>query len=344
MSHLPPQTQPPLIVVWRVWEACPLACGFCGYSRELPWPRHGADPQAILRFGRVLSQAGRLSGRATLVSWLGGEPLGWSELASLACTFHSEYGLKLGVTTSGVPLASPIVRASLIQHYKQVTLSIDGLADFHDHVRRQPGLFDRLHQHLERLRSEDPRNQLRRRVNIVLMRENIGQFAPFAAEMARWGFHELSFNQLGGIERPEFFAAHHLLPRQVARFVAELPELRARMAERGLSIVGTEKYLARLQASCSGQAIAIEDCHPGANFLFIDTSGRVSPCSFSNSEYGVPLTELQTITQFLALPTRFRQLRQTVRLAACHDCHATHVFDKFKSPAAISEQGPIRTC
>jgi hypothetical protein len=60
-------------------------------------------------------------------------------------------------------------------------------------------------------------------VNTVLMRGNVEAFGGFCEAMADWGFHELTFNALGGNERPEFFAANHLLPQQVRRFAAELP-------------------------------------------------------------------------------------------------------------------------
>jgi radical SAM protein with 4Fe4S-binding SPASM domain len=283
----------------------------------------------VIEFGHVLGDVQRLTGRSILVSWLGGEPLAWNRLPRLSRTFRREFGLGLGVTTNGAALAALRVRASLLADYEQVTVSVDGLVEFHDRVRGEAGLFEQLRANVDRLRSEDAHHRLWLRVNTVLMRGNIERFGEFCREMADWGFHELTFNQLGGNERPEFFAANRLLPAQVERFAAELLELRETMARRGLAISGSERYMSRIAATTGGRRIAIDDCGPGTEFLFIDVQGRISPCSFSSVGYGVSLAQVQSAEQFLQLPERFRQLRVRGRLAACDDCHATHVFDKF---------------
>jgi MoaA/NifB/PqqE/SkfB family radical SAM enzyme len=328
---------PQWVVVWRVWESCSLACKFCGYSRELPWPRMSASRRDLLSFGRVLSDVQTHTGGSILVSWLGGEPFAWKELPELASLYRRRFGLRLGVTTNGIPLVSQEIRRSLLAHYEQVTISIDGFAEFHDQVRGQSGLFEQLRENVSALREEDRQNRLWRRVNIVLMRGNIDSFADFAHEMAAWGFHELTLNQLGGNERPEFYPANRLLPSQVERFARELPQLRTELAERGMLISGGDYYLERIQATTSGEPIAIHDCHPGTEFLFIDTQGRLSPCSFSSAAYGIPLAEIQSAEQLLELPKRFRALRRQRHLPACDDCHATHVFDKFERPRQLMQ-------
>jgi MoaA/NifB/PqqE/SkfB family radical SAM enzyme len=132
-----------LVIVWRVWESCALSCRFCGYSRELSRPRLSVHMPAALAFGKVLADVQRQCSATILVSWLGGEPLSWEALPSLARFFHRDCGLQLGVTTNGLPLQSPHVRDSLLADYEQLTISIDGLAPFHDQVRGPPGLYDR---------------------------------------------------------------------------------------------------------------------------------------------------------------------------------------------------------
>jgi radical SAM protein with 4Fe4S-binding SPASM domain len=315
-----------VVVLWRVYEFCSLGCRFCGYSRELKWPRTTADPRQVLGFGRVLRDVQRCHSRSILVSWLGGEPLAWSELAELSHIFCHDYGLSLGVTTNGIPLALNRVRRSLLADYRQVTISIDGLAPFHNQVRGQAGLFERLRRNVEQLCGEDTGGRLWRRVNTVLMRGNIGAFGEFCDAMADWGFHELTFNALGGNERPEFFAANHLLPQQVRQFAAELSALQERMAGRGLRICGGPRYLDRIEALALDRQVSVDECRPASEFLFVDAQGRISPCSFSTQEYGVPLGEVRSAAEFLELPDRFRRLRGRFRPAACRDCRATHVW------------------
>jgi MoaA/NifB/PqqE/SkfB family radical SAM enzyme len=323
-----------LVIVWRVWESCALSCCFCGYSREQIRPRLAIDLSAARVFGKVLGDLQQQCGATILVSWLGGEPLSWEALPSLARFFHRECGLQLGVTTNGQPLQSQQVRASLLADYEQVTISIDGLAPLHDQVRGLPGLYDRLQAIVSDLR-EDDAGRLWRRVNTVLMRGNIGAFGRFCEEMADWGFHELTFNQLGGNDRPEFYPANRLLPEQVARFARELPTIRKRMADRGMIVRGSQRYLARISATTAGRQVAIDDCRPGTEFLFIDALGRISPCSYSSDCYGISISEIDSVEAFVDLPRRFAELRRRSRLAACDDCHATHVFDKFRSDAEI---------
>jgi MoaA/NifB/PqqE/SkfB family radical SAM enzyme len=323
------------VIVWSVVETCPLECAFCGYSRQLARPRMSADLATLTAFGRVLCDVRTQSDRSILVCWLGGEPLSWPDLPAASRSFHRIFGLRLGATTSGIPLQSAGVRKLVLEEFEQLTISIDGLPAYHDRVRGKAGLFGRLRSIVKRLRREDVEGRLQRRVNTVLMRGNIAAFREFCEEMAEWGFHELTFNQLGGNDRPEFFAAHRLLPEQVERFAAELPSVRRQAAACGMEIRGSEWYLARIVASTNDQRIAIDDCRPGSNFLFISPQGRISPCSFSTSAYGIPLAEVRSVQDFLQLPLRFQEIRGRDRIPACNDCHATHVFDKFKNQSEL---------
>jgi radical SAM protein with 4Fe4S-binding SPASM domain len=334
---------PQVVVLWRVHESCSLSCQFCGYSRDVNRPRATAIPRQVLDFGRVLGDAQRCHSRSILVSWLGGEPLAWRGLPELSHVLCHDYGLSLGVTTNGIPLASHRLRRSLLADYRQVTISIDGLAPFHDRVRGRAGLFERLRRDVQRLRDEDAGNRLWRRVNTVVMRGNVETFGEFCEAMADWGFHELTFNALGGSQRPEFFARNRLLPQQVRRFVAEFAALQERMARRGLRICGGQRYLDRIEALTSGEPVSVDDCQPASEFLFVDPQGRISPCSFSTQEYGVPLDEVRSAAELLELPQRFQQLRNQCRLAACRDCHATHLFDKFKGELTVQGQPTTET-
>jgi MoaA/NifB/PqqE/SkfB family radical SAM enzyme len=323
-----------LLVLWRVFEHCNLACHFCGYSKHLRRPRAVADPERVLAFGKALGEFAHLSGGNVSVSWLGGEPLLWPELPALSHTYRHTFGIRVGITTNGEPLARRAVRESLIEDYSVVTVSVDGLGEFHDACRNSPGLFDRVRRNVLALREEAAaaKRRMTLRVNTILMRGNVAEFELLCREVAGWGVTELTFNQLGGNDRPEFYPDNRLLPEQVERFAAEFPRVRAEMSQLGLQIHGTDRYLHRLASTARGRAIPIDDCGPGRSFLFIDEHGRVSPCCFTTASYGVPVEVITCVEHLAELPDRFARLRRERRHAACDDCHSTQVFDKFAGP------------
>jgi len=167
------------------------------------------------------------------------------------------------------------------------------------------------------------------RANVLLMRQTIAGFAQLCFELSEWGFEEVTFNQLGGNDRPEFYPAHRLLPEQADRFAEELPGLRAVLARRGLRLGGGEPYLRRIRASARDERLPVGDCKPGQQFLFINETGLVAPCSFSAFDYGVPLDQIASVEALCGLSARFAEGRRRRRLPACEDCHSTQIFEKF---------------
>jgi MoaA/NifB/PqqE/SkfB family radical SAM enzyme len=333
---LTPSSDERLVVVWRITQACDLRCAYCGYSRALKRARAEADPCAVLAWGRVLSDYARRAGRDVLVSWLGGEPLRWPPLLDLARIFRQDYGLSLSVTTNGVALSSEHVRRRLVADFSEVTVSLDGRPELHDRLRQSPGLYHRVRDSIERLRELMHREGggPRLRLNTVLMRDNVYEFEALCKTAAGWGIEALTFNALGGRDRPEFYPDHRLLPEHVAWLREALPGIRARAVAVGLTICGSERYLERLTASAAGRARPMgtgqsQGCRAGETFLFVDEQGRVSPCSHTSETYGYPLAELGSPEAVGSLPERWARDRQRHLAAACSDCLSTQVFGKF---------------
>jgi sulfatase maturation enzyme AslB (radical SAM superfamily) len=320
-----------LVVVWRVYEPCNLGCHFCGYSREIVRKRHVVRPDLILKFGKLLSEFQQRTGTQVLVSWLGGEPLLWKSLPAISSTYDREFGITLGVTTNGTWLDREPVRRFLLDHYSLVTISIDGFASFHDAQRGETGLFDKLKKYTTSLVNEAcvRNSSLRLRVNTILMRTNVHSFEAFCMEIASWGIQELTFNQLGGIDRPEFYPDNRLLPEQVAWLIKKIPTIQRNARAKGLKVFGTKQYLERISATSREIAISIEDCSPGRQFLFIDEENQISPCSFTTQNYGVPLSDMEDVDALVNLAERFRYKQVHQRAAPCNNCMSTQVFEKF---------------
>jgi radical SAM protein with 4Fe4S-binding SPASM domain len=324
-----------MIVVWRVLDSCNLACPFCAFDKRLAFPRSAAEPAEILAFAQALAAYQAQSGDPVLMSWLGGEPLRWKPLEALTHAVRA-LGLNVSATTNGTTLGSAAVRAHLCATYQELTVSIDGFPAFHDAMRDWKGGFAKLRTFVPLLAREARAAgaPLKLRINVVLMHQNVTDFPALCAELATWGIDEITFNQLGGRDRPGFYPAHRLTPADVAALARTLPAVRARLSERGVTLVGGASYLARIRASALNQRNPVADCGPGERFLFIDEGGRMAPCSFTTLDYGIDVRSVRTGKDVARLHEQFRAMRRTARSIQCDDCLSTQVCDKFKPAAA----------
>jgi MoaA/NifB/PqqE/SkfB family radical SAM enzyme len=320
-----------MIVVWRVTEHCNLSCKFCGYDRELERPRREADPQRIRKLGALFAEYQARMAEPVLISWLGGEPLLWPHLQGLAEAFRRKYLLRVSTTTNGTCLSSPKVREHLLDCYSEVTISVDGVGAVHDRLRGWPGGYASLERNVMKLATEKETrgSGLVLRANVLLMRQTIAGLDNLCLELARWGIEEITVNQLGGNDRPEFYPEHRLLPEQVEWLCTRWPDLRARLKSYGVRLRGGAGYLRRMRASAVDERLPIDDCQPGQHFLFIDVAGEIAPCSFTVSGYSVPSDEIKSVDDLIRLPSRFSTERRCQRLMPCEDCHSTQVFEKF---------------
>jgi hypothetical protein len=148
-------------------------------------------------------------------------------------------------------------------------------------------------------------------------------------EIASWGIQELTFNQLGGIDRPDFYPDNRLLPEQAAWLVREMPAIQRIALTKGLKVFGTKQYLERVSATSRDVALFVDDCNPGKHFLFINEENRVSPCNFTTESYGIPLSQIEDVDSLINIAERFRFKQVYERAAPCNNCMSTQVFEKF---------------
>ncbi|HVE52331.1 MAG TPA: radical SAM protein, partial [Ramlibacter sp.] len=175
-----------MIVVWRVTQRCNLTCPFCEWDRSLPRERTDAVPARVLRFARVLADYQREAADPVLLSWLGGEPTLWAPLHDLAPRLK-DLGMAQSTTTNGTTLASPKVQALVLRNFRELTVSVDGFPDFHDRLRGMSDGFRRLREGVVQLAAKRASPAaLKLRVNVVLMRHNLGHFAQLCDALAGW--------------------------------------------------------------------------------------------------------------------------------------------------------------
>jgi Fe-coproporphyrin III synthase len=116
-------------------RACNLACAHC-YTSSGP---HARETLPLDKLEGALADASALGYRMLAVS--GGEPLMYKPLAGLlAAARRLEY--RTSVTTNGL-LASGRRLTEIAPHLDLLAISIDGLPDSHDRIRRKPGAFEK---------------------------------------------------------------------------------------------------------------------------------------------------------------------------------------------------------
>jgi MoaA/NifB/PqqE/SkfB family radical SAM enzyme len=319
-----------VIVLWRITERCNFACGFCAYDRRLKRPRAEVSEADALRLGAVVAAHGRASGQRVMISWLGGEPLLWPPLFAVSEALRAD-GLAISLTTNGSLLHLPEVQEKLLATVDELTISVDAGQGLHDRLRGFGGAWRRCREGVSALRRARASRGggPRLRANVVLMRSTLPEFETLCTDLAAWGIDEITFNQLGGRDRPEFFPAERLTPEDIAALRSCVDRLKGPLAERGVRLCAAPRYLDRLDAAAADDPWPVDECGMGQDFLFIDEAGRIAPCSFSTMEYGAPIADVRAADDLDRLPAQFRAAKKKAPCAACADCPSTQVSAKF---------------
>lgn len=320
----------PFVVVWRVIDRCNLSCPFCAYDKTLGFPRQAADGVEVRRVVALLGALQRKTKRPYLVSWLGGEPTLWKDLEEVAA-LTTRVGLAQSLTTNGTTLGSPGIRDLFLRCFSEVTVSIDGFGDVHDSLRGWRNAFEKLRLNVGRLVEEKRAvgSDMKLRANIVLMHNTVDRFPELCLELADWGIEEITFNQLGGRDRPEFYPQNRLSPEDADMLSGFLPDLRLRLFDKGTTLLGGPSYVQRISDSARDVALAVADCRVAEDFWFIDETGVIAPCNYVEAHFGLKTTDLPDVDAFESLGSRLCTAQRTCPASACANCMSTQQFSKF---------------
>lgn len=319
------------VIVWRITQKCNMNCLFCSCSNDVERKRDIADKANIIRMLRLLGQYSAQTGKKILIDWIGGEPFLYDGIFPISEEARKT-GLFVSTTTNGLLLNTKERRDGVIKNFSEIVFSMDGFAFCSDRIRKYDGYFEAVNKAIaDIVREKNARGvNLSVKVNTILLREDIDSFEPFCEYLAGLGVDGLTFNQLGGYDRPEFYQNNRLLSEQVQRFAQRLPDVRAKCSDMGLVIRGGGDYLDRIIASTGNEKIPISDCKPGSWFWFINENAFVSPCSYTTYEYMLPLETIRTTSDIEDMEARFRVMRETRRSCWCNDCHCTQNYSKFE--------------
>ena len=331
MKSLDPRAAP-FVVLWRVMDECNLSCPFCAYDKRLKFPRSTVDTRDVIRMIDMLSALQKAKKRPVMMSWLGGEPTLWADFGRMVDQ-AAHGGLMQSLTTNGTTLGSRTLRAQLVSNFNEVTVSVDATGKTHEDLRGWKGGFSKLAAWIPKLVSEaaESKSPLCVRANIVLMRQTMDEFEDLCMTLANWGVSQITFNQLGGRDRPEFFPQNRLQVSDVERLKQVLPRLRRRLQERGVTLLGGDPYVRRIAETAQSMPLKINSCQVAKDFLFIDEKGNMAPCAFVEDYFGISVQNLRNLADLARVPVRIIKAQNTCPASACLDCMSTQQFSKFAS-------------
>ena len=153
------------------WEAtlrCNAACPFCGSSCGAA-PSAEADGETVCR--ALASLAGAFDPREIMVNVTGGEPLLRKDRFDVMKRVHA-MGFPWGMVTNGSLITDETVRQMKDAGMGSISVSVDGLYEAHDSIRRLPGAFARIVEMIRRLAREDFLDSIQ--ITTVVTRRNLG--------------------------------------------------------------------------------------------------------------------------------------------------------------------------
>jgi radical SAM protein with 4Fe4S-binding SPASM domain len=315
------------VIVIEVSTVCNLSCPFCAHDSRMKVPRYTLDHERVETFTDVIGKYSVAKRESVLISWLGGEPFLNKSVVSITEELSKNYPLHFSATTNGTKLSNAVIKDHITRCYSELTVSIDGFSTFHDKMRGKVGLFEEVKNSVKQLARESP--NLKIRINTVLMKGNFDLFTDLCAELANWGVKEITFNQLGGRDRPEFYTENRLSVDQANHLPEIASKIESVIRNTGARLIFSESYFRRILATAQGKKLPILDCNPGSYYMFVNAQGKIAPCSFTTDEYGIDISSIKTLADFEHLPSTFHQNKVSKQAHFCHDCPSTNVHGKF---------------
>lgn len=239
------------VIVFEVSTVCNLSCPFCAHDSSRRVKRHTIEHEQLEAFTTIIGEFSIANEESVLVSWLGGEPFLNKSVLPLTEQLIEKYPLLFSATTNGTKLSDSIIRDHIKRCYSELTISIDGFASFHDKMRGRDGLFEEVNNNIKLLTQEAP--SLKIRINTVLMKDNFEMFPDLCVEFATWGIKEITFNQLGGRDRPEFYPVNRLSVEQVIRLPEFANQIQETLSSTEAKLVFSGNYYRRILATANGE-------------------------------------------------------------------------------------------
>ncbi len=269
----------PIYAVWEVTLQCDLACGHCGSRAGLPRPDELSTSEAL----DLILQMKALGVRE--VSLIGGEAYLRSDWLTIIRAIR-DAGMIANLTTGGRGLDEARARGAADAGLQAASVSIDGLRDVHDHLRRLSGSFDAAINAVRVLSRASVRTTVNTQINRRSLRDLEGVYDLLEAEKARAWQVQLTVPAGRALDGDELL----LEPYQLVELMPLLARLkrRADVARIGFWPGNNIGYFGPHEADLRAAHPAGYACSCGAGrtTLGIESNGDIKGCpSLPTSDY-----------------------------------------------------------
>lgn len=252
---------------WETTRACNLRCRHCGSDCTVPKPGELTADEVKAVFKSVASD---FDARAIMVAVTGGEPLLRKDLFEVMGYAH-ELGFPWGIVTNGMLVDPDIVEKCHKAGMGTVTVSVDGLKEAHEYIRKG-GSFERTIDAL-RLFKESGHFSVVQATTCV-SQYNIGDLGGLHELFSRMSIDEWRLLTVTPIGRAKEDPKLGLQPRQLRSL---LEFIAARRREGGLRVTFEEEGF--LGVAYEGKVRdSLYYCPAGINIASILANGDIGAC------------------------------------------------------------------
>ncbi len=331
----------PRFVVWELTLACNMRCGHCGSAAGKPRP----DELSLDEMYHVVDELGALD--CERVTLLGGEPLihpHWDKLALRM----KERGYRANVITNGWTLHKPELCDRLAAaELTIVGVSVDGLRDSHDKLRRRPGSFDRITQGMDLLKER----ALPVAASTVITNDSIEELDAlygFLVEKDVKVWQLQIANPLGRMDQDNPLIID---PARLPELFSYVEQVQAREGGPRLDLSDNVGYFGGPEArgvrqKRPGTGAFWTGCHAGLQAMGIDSNGDIKGCQSLPSEprYIAGNVRERPLAEIWADDDGFPYTRRwSVDLleGGCADCRFGSLCKAGCTSAALAHSGSV---
>lgn len=161
----------------EVTPRCNLSCLHCGSRCD---GHAKVDEVSLDEWKRVIDEVKEDFGTSVFIVVTGGEPTLWKDLCELG-RYVTDLGFKWGMTTNGTLIDERMAQELVDSGLKSVSVSVDGLPDTHDAIRRVKGSREAAVRGVKNLAATGGLRALQ--VTSVFNHQTLGELEPMFDEM-----------------------------------------------------------------------------------------------------------------------------------------------------------------